>query len=105
MPKVEIKATTLKGKSVSITVDVEVDTVEDLKHKICAKINGLDAGDTKIVYRAKPLYDEHVPLCKTGVKAGANVIVVAGLRHLGGAPRGQASAVKVRIADGPAGIC
>jgi hypothetical protein len=97
MPTVEITATTTKGKSVKITVDMESETVEDLKHKICAKINGLDETDVKIVYRAKPLFDEQVPLAKAGVRAGGTVTVIAQARHLGGAPRAAGQALKVSL--------
>jgi hypothetical protein len=87
MTTARVTVVTLKGGVVgqSLLMDADRNTVACLKQMIASKLNG-SSSDMKLVFKAKPLFDERVLLKNAGIQGECTVHVVH--RVHGGGPAG-----------------
>lgn len=70
MPSVTLKVVSLKGQ---VLHDLQMDvnnTVTDLKYSISSRMNGQQVEHMRLIYRAKPMSEEHKTLASYGICPG-----------------------------------
>jgi hypothetical protein len=76
MATARVTVLTLKGGLArQVLVDYERDTVASLKRQVASLLNSTTT-DVKLVYRAKPLFDEMMVLARAGIRGDCTVHVV-----------------------------